>query len=164
MALAVESAAERAEVVVMAAAVADYRPASVSEAKIKKETSGDELPLRLVKNPAILAGLTALRRPGQVVVGFAAETAPTREELLDLGRSKAQRKGADLLVVNAVGWAAGFAFAGAGWPGVVTLVAVLAVAAATWAAIDGTRSRTVARESSESPESPASSRSRADAG
>ncbi|RKR76553.1 MFS transporter [Frondihabitans australicus] len=65
---------------------------------------------------------------------------------------------------SVVGWAAGFAFAGAGWPGVVTLVAVLAVAAATWAAIDGTRSRAVARESSESPESPESSRSRADAG
>lgn len=108
MALAVESAAEIADVVVMAAAVADYRPASVSETKIKKDAEGDELTLRLVKNPDILAGLAAARRPGQTVVGFAAETAPTRDELLELGRTKATRKGADLLVVNLVGWAAGF--------------------------------------------------------
>ncbi|GAA4265774.1 bifunctional phosphopantothenoylcysteine decarboxylase/phosphopantothenate--cysteine ligase CoaBC [Frondihabitans peucedani] len=108
MALAVESAAEVADVVIMAAAVADYRPETVSEAKIKKEQDVDGLTLRLVKNPDILRGLAALGRPGLTVVGFAAETAPDREALLELGRAKARRKGADLLVVNAVGWTAGF--------------------------------------------------------
>ncbi|BDZ52081.1 phosphopantothenoylcysteine decarboxylase [Frondihabitans sucicola] len=108
LALAVESAAEVADVVVMAAAVADYRPATVSEAKIKKDDNGDALTLHLVKNPDILQGLAALGREGLTVVGFAAETAPSRDELLELGRRKARRKGADLLVVNSVGWAAGF--------------------------------------------------------
>lgn len=108
MALAVESEAEVADVVVMAAAVADYRPETVSEAKIKKDDHGDGMTLHLVRNPDILRGLAALGRSSLTVVGFAAETAPSREELLELGRTKARRKGADLLVVNAVGWAAGF--------------------------------------------------------
>lgn len=108
MALAVESIAEVSDLIVMAAAVADYRPATVSELKIKKDDHGDDLTLQLVRNPDILAGLAANRRPGQLIVGFAAETAPDREALLELGRTKAARKKADLLVVNAVGWAAGF--------------------------------------------------------
>jgi phosphopantothenoylcysteine decarboxylase/phosphopantothenate--cysteine ligase len=108
MALAVESIAEVSDLIVMAAAVADYRPATVSESKIKKDDHGDDLTLQLVRNPDILAGLAANRRPGQLIVGFAAETAPDRESLLELGRTKAARKKADLLVVNAVGWAAGF--------------------------------------------------------
>lgn len=108
MALAVESAAEIADIVVMAAAVADYRPQTVSEAKIKKDDEGDALTLHLVKNPDILQGLASLHREGLTVVGFAAETASSPEALLELGRTKARRKGADLLVLNAVGWAAGF--------------------------------------------------------
>ncbi|MDF2442411.1 MAG: phosphopantothenoylcysteine decarboxylase / phosphopantothenate---cysteine ligase [Subtercola sp.] len=98
-----------ADIVIMAAAVADYRPREVAEGKIKKDTTGDVLTLELVKNPDILAELAAIRAPGQLVVGFAAETAGSREELLQLGRSKAARKRADYLVVNRVGWTEGFA-------------------------------------------------------
>lgn len=105
-AAALEEAAT-ADVVVMAAAVADYRPETVAEGKIKKETQGDVLELRLVRNPDILRELTAARRPGQTIVGFAAETAQG-EELLELGRAKAVRKGVDYLVVNRVGWTEGF--------------------------------------------------------
>jgi phosphopantothenoylcysteine decarboxylase/phosphopantothenate--cysteine ligase len=108
LAVAMRTRADGADVVVMAAAVADYRPATVSEAKIKKDDSGDALTLVLERTPDILAELSAARRPGQVVVGFAAETAPDREALLDLGRTKMARKGADLLALNVVGWSAGF--------------------------------------------------------
>ena len=106
---AVAQAAAQADVVVMAAAVADYRPETVADAKIKKETQGDTLRLTLVKNPDILAGLAANRSPGQTIVGFAAETVEGRDELLDLGRAKIARKGADYLVLNRVGWTEGFA-------------------------------------------------------
>lgn len=99
--------AATADVVVMAAAVADYRPETVAEGKIKKEAQGDVLDLRLVKNPDILRELTAARRAGQTIVGFAAETAEG-DELLELGRAKAARKGVDYLVLNRVGWTEGF--------------------------------------------------------
>lgn len=98
-----------ADVVVMAAAVADYRPEAVAEEKIKKDAQGDQLELRLVRNPDILRELTAARRPGQLMVGFAAETERDRERQLELGRTKAERKGVDLLVLNRVGWTEGFA-------------------------------------------------------
>ncbi|NQX28543.1 bifunctional phosphopantothenoylcysteine decarboxylase/phosphopantothenate--cysteine ligase CoaBC [Microbacteriaceae bacterium VKM Ac-2854] len=98
-----------ADIVIMAAAVADYRPVSQSESKIKKESTGDTLVLELVKNPDILAGLAANRGDGQLVVGFAAETEPDRDTLLALGRAKIERKGCDLLVLNRVGWTEGFA-------------------------------------------------------
>lgn len=101
--------APEADVVIMAAAVADYRPETVAQGKIKKETAGDTLQLSLVKNPDILQSLVQQRRDGLVIVGFAAETAASEAELLDLGRAKIRRKGADLLVLNAVGWTAGFA-------------------------------------------------------
>ncbi|PPF86295.1 phosphopantothenoylcysteine decarboxylase [Subtercola sp. Z020] len=97
------------DIVIMAAAVADYRPREVAEGKIKKDVTGDVLTLELVKNPDILAELAADRAPDQTVVGFAAETAATREELLELGRTKAARKRADYLVLNRVGWSEGFA-------------------------------------------------------
>lgn len=106
---AVEAAAPEVDVVIMAAAVADYRPETVADAKIKKETQGDVLDLRLVKNPDILKSIAERRRPGQVVVGFAAETEPDDAALLELGRAKIARKGADYLVVNRVGWTEGFA-------------------------------------------------------
>jgi phosphopantothenoylcysteine decarboxylase/phosphopantothenate--cysteine ligase len=105
-------AAGQADTVIMAAAVADYRPESVADAKIKKEKQGDALDLHLVKNPDVLMELTAARRADQVIVGFAAETEIDRDALLELGRAKAARKGVDFLVVNRVGWTEGFATEG----------------------------------------------------
>jgi phosphopantothenoylcysteine decarboxylase/phosphopantothenate--cysteine ligase len=114
----VESAVELAEVsyaaalgvdvIIMAAAVADYRPESVAESKIKKETAGDRLTLQLVKNPDILIELGRSRRPGQVIIGFAAETERDEAQLLELGRAKITKKGSDFLVVNSVGSGEGF--------------------------------------------------------
>lgn len=106
---AVTEAALEADVVVMAAAVADYRPADVSETKLKKDASDDGLTLELVRNPDILAGLGHAPHDGTLLVGFAAETEPDDDRLLALGRAKREAKGADLLVVNRVGWNEGFA-------------------------------------------------------
>jgi phosphopantothenoylcysteine decarboxylase/phosphopantothenate--cysteine ligase len=106
---AVTDAAAEADIVIMAAAVSDYRPAEVLDAKIKKEDTGAELTLRLVQNPDILASLASSARPGQRIVGFAAETTPGQDELLAIGRAKLSRKGCDFLVVNRVGWNEGFA-------------------------------------------------------
>jgi phosphopantothenoylcysteine decarboxylase/phosphopantothenate--cysteine ligase len=103
---AVAAAAVTADAVVMAAAVADYRPETRSEAKIKKDGQPPE-PLRLVENPDILAGLAAQRGPGRghpVLVGFAAETDTSQQA----ARAKLERKGCDLLVVNPVGSGLGF--------------------------------------------------------
>ena len=97
-------AAGPAELIIMAAAVADYRPETVADRKIKKETQGDTLDLRLVKNPDILHELTAGRHDGQVIVGFAAETEPDPDALLAIAVAKRERKGVDFLVVNRVGW------------------------------------------------------------
>ncbi|BFV55725.1 bifunctional phosphopantothenoylcysteine decarboxylase/phosphopantothenate--cysteine ligase CoaBC [Kitasatospora sp. CMC57] len=89
-----------ADAVVMAAAVADFRPAEYATGKIKKKDGEDPAPVALVRNPDILAELSAHRaRPGQLVVGFAAET----DDVLANGRAKLARKGCDLLVVNEVG-------------------------------------------------------------
>ena len=102
---AVLAAAKEADVVVMAAAVADYRPAVQAGSKIKKSADEAEgLVLELVRNPDILAELSAVRlRPGQLVVGFAAETGDESGDVLSHGRAKLARKGCDLLVVNEVG-------------------------------------------------------------
>ncbi len=110
--VAVLDAADGADAVVMAAAVADYRPGSVSDAKIKKDQQGDELALRLVRNPDVLAELSAASVPGRTVIGFAAETGADDDALLELGRTKIARKGCDFLVVNRVGWTEGFATEG----------------------------------------------------
>ncbi|MFD5752304.1 bifunctional phosphopantothenoylcysteine decarboxylase/phosphopantothenate--cysteine ligase CoaBC [Streptomyces sp. NPDC127033] len=97
---AVLKAAAEADAVVMAAAVADFRPAAYATGKIKKKDGEEPAPVALVRNPDILAELAAERpRPGQVVVGFAAET----DDVLANGRRKLRRKGCDLLVVNEVG-------------------------------------------------------------
>lgn len=104
---AVRAAAVGADVVVMAAAVADFRPAAVAGHKIKK-TAGEPAPIVLERTVDVLSGLVADRRPGQVVVGFAAETGDDDGDVLTHGRAKAIRKGADLLVVNAVGEGVGF--------------------------------------------------------
>lgn len=101
-------AASGADAVIMAAAVADYRPEVVAEAKITKEQQGDELVLRLVRNPDILAELSAEPRTVPTVIGFAAETEPDDAALLERGRAKLARKGCDYLVVNRVGWNEGF--------------------------------------------------------
>lgn len=99
---AVHAAAFDADAVVMAAAVADFRPSDAADHKIKK--SGTlPLPIELDENPDVLAELVAARRPGSVLVGFAAETGDERAGVLEHGRAKLARKGCDLLVVNAVG-------------------------------------------------------------
>ncbi|WP_031084758.1 bifunctional phosphopantothenoylcysteine decarboxylase/phosphopantothenate--cysteine ligase CoaBC [Streptomyces sp. NRRL WC-3549] len=97
---AVLEAAADADVVVMAAAVADFRPAAYATGKIKKRDGQEPEPVALVRNPDILAEVAGERaRPGQLVVGFAAET----DDVLANGRAKLRRKGCDLLVVNEVG-------------------------------------------------------------
>ena len=113
---AVREAARDADAVIMAAAVADYRPLAAATTKIKKSaptTSGrrNEAPMsiELTTNPDILAGLvTDPPRAGQVVVGFAAETGDDDGDVLFHGAAKARRKGAHLLAVNAVGEDLGF--------------------------------------------------------
>jgi phosphopantothenoylcysteine decarboxylase/phosphopantothenate--cysteine ligase len=99
---AVHKAAESADAVVMAAAVADFRPVATQGHKIKKSDAAPP-PIVLAENPDVLAELVAGRRPGQVLVGFAAETGDTEHTVLEHGRAKLTRKGCDLLVVNAVG-------------------------------------------------------------
>ena len=84
------------DVVLMAAAVVDFRPAAAFDGKLKK-AGGDELRLDLDRTPDILAGLAAARRPGQTIVGFAAEHGPGG---LEHGRNKLARKGVDAIVVN----------------------------------------------------------------
>lgn len=99
--------AAAADVVVMAAAVADYRPVEVSDRKLTKEAGGVPT-IELVENEDIVAALAAARKPGQLVIAFAAETPEDEAELLARARRKQQRKGVDLLVVNEVGWERGF--------------------------------------------------------
>jgi phosphopantothenoylcysteine decarboxylase/phosphopantothenate--cysteine ligase len=100
---AVVSAAVSADAVVMAAAPADFRPVSATDTKIKKSGDGSAPTLELTQTPDILAELSHDRvRPGQVVVGFAAETGDDTGSVLELGRAKLARKGCDLLVVNDV--------------------------------------------------------------
>jgi phosphopantothenoylcysteine decarboxylase/phosphopantothenate--cysteine ligase len=100
----VRAAAAGADVVVMSAAVADFRPADYADAKIKKTDDSSVPELRLVQNPHILRELGAERaRPGQTVVGFAAETGDAENSALELGRRKLGAYGVDLLVVNEVG-------------------------------------------------------------
>jgi phosphopantothenoylcysteine decarboxylase/phosphopantothenate--cysteine ligase len=99
---AVGKAAEGADAVVMAAAVADFRPVVNATHKIKKSGSVPAT-IPLAENPDVLAGLVASRRDGQVLVGFAAETGDAAGGVMAHGRVKLARKGCDLLVVNAVG-------------------------------------------------------------
>ena len=105
---AMDATAPDADVIVMAAAVADYSVAAVSEHKLRKQDSPGTLTLDLVENRDVVAGLVAARRPGQTIVAFAAETVDSEQELLERARAKAARKGVDLLAANAVGWTQGF--------------------------------------------------------
>jgi phosphopantothenoylcysteine decarboxylase/phosphopantothenate--cysteine ligase len=95
-------AAPDADVIVMAAAVADFRPRDARQHKIKKD-GGDPDPVVLARNSDILTELVRSRRTGQIVVGFAAETGDAEGDVVAHGRAKLARKGCDLLVVNAVG-------------------------------------------------------------
>ena len=97
---AVLTAAPACDAVVMAAAVADYRPVERLATK-RKKTGG--LTVELVQTPDVLAELGRDRRAGQVLVGFAAETGDAEGGVLEHGRAKLARKGCDLLVVNEVG-------------------------------------------------------------
>lgn len=101
-------AAAVADIVIKAAAVADFRPADVSDSKLKKGSDGEPAEIRLTRNPDILADLVAARAIGEVpsscvLVGFAAETGDTSGTVLEHGRAKLARKGCDFLVVNEVG-------------------------------------------------------------
>jgi phosphopantothenoylcysteine decarboxylase/phosphopantothenate--cysteine ligase len=91
-----------ADVVVMSAAVADFRPASVAGVKLKKGSAGEPSAVPLERNPDVLVELVTKRSPGQVVVGFAAETGDDDADVLTHARAKLARKGCDLLVVNDV--------------------------------------------------------------
>jgi phosphopantothenoylcysteine decarboxylase/phosphopantothenate--cysteine ligase len=115
---AVTQAAKDADVVVMAAAVADFRPKAYAAAKIKKThaATADGGPdesaptIELVRNPDVLAGLVASRGAAEqpFIVGFAAETGDETGSVMDLARAKLARKGCDLLVANEVGVDKGF--------------------------------------------------------
>jgi phosphopantothenoylcysteine decarboxylase / phosphopantothenate---cysteine ligase len=94
--------AQDADVVVMAAAVADFRPESAAATKLKKGGASEPSSVPLVRNPDVLAELVTKRTPGQLVVGFAAETGDADADVLTHARAKLERKGCDLLVVNDV--------------------------------------------------------------
>ena len=91
-----------ADVVIMAAAVADFRPEAEADTKLKKGQADDALStIRLTENPDILKGLMEMREAGDTaatVIGFAAET----DNELENGRAKLKRKGADMLMLNSV--------------------------------------------------------------
>ncbi|MDY5786168.1 bifunctional phosphopantothenoylcysteine decarboxylase/phosphopantothenate--cysteine ligase CoaBC [Corynebacterium sp.] len=113
---AMNSRVGSADVVIMAAAVADFRPAAEASSKMKKGVADDALSrIELVENPDVLRGIVDKRRAGETsatIVGFAAET----DDVLSNGRAKLQRKGADLLMVNSVAGGAVFGQArNSGW-------------------------------------------------
>jgi phosphopantothenoylcysteine decarboxylase/phosphopantothenate--cysteine ligase len=97
MQTAMERAAEDHDVIVMAAAVADFRPVTVARNKLKKRDGVPEIVLE--PTPDILAGLGAAKRPGQILVGFAAET----DDLVANATAKLEKKRLDLIVANDVG-------------------------------------------------------------
>ena len=95
-----------ADVIVMAAAVADYAPVAVSATKMKKTDDGSSPTIELRRTPDVLAELVALQQathPDLTIVGFAAETGDAQSDVLTHGAAKLARKGCDLLVVNQVG-------------------------------------------------------------
>ncbi|BBY31947.1 hypothetical protein MMIN_00080 [Mycolicibacter minnesotensis] len=119
---AVVKHAPEAHVLVMAAAVADFRPVRVAPAKIKKGPGEDDQPptIDLVRNEDVLAGAVRARTDGQLpnmraIVGFAAETGDENGDVLFHARAKLRRKGCDLLVVNAVGDGRAFVDHNDGW-------------------------------------------------
>lgn len=91
------------DAVIMAAAVADFRPTTTADTKLKKGTSSEPSSIALTRNPDILADIVT-RYPHLTTVGFAAETGDLDHSVLQLGREKLARKGCDLLMVNEVGF------------------------------------------------------------
>ncbi|WJY68134.1 Coenzyme A biosynthesis bifunctional protein CoaBC [Corynebacterium auris] len=142
---AMDERAAQADVIIMSAAVSDYRPETEATSKLKKGESDDALSsLRLVENPDVLRGLVEKRQAGEtkaVIVGFAAET----DNPLEYGKAKLERKGADLLMVNSVAGGKVFGQArNSGWligrDGSVAEIAdgpKHVVAAQIWDAIEG---------------------------
>ena len=103
---AVFKAAMTADVIVMAAAIADYKPKSTEKAKMKKSEDGSSPTIELIRTKDILSALVTRRNasnPDQLIVGFAAETGDNHGSVLEHGVAKLQRKGCDLLVINEVG-------------------------------------------------------------
>ena len=112
-------ASAAADVLIMSAAVADFRPAEFAEFKIKKSADSEDAPvIQLVRNPDILREVVVRRQQAheagestlgpKLIVGFAAETGSVEKTPLELGREKLQRKGTDFLAVNTVGVNRGF--------------------------------------------------------
>lgn len=112
-------ASAAADVLIMSAAVADFRPAEFAEFKIKKSADSEDAPvIHLVRNPDILREVVVRRQQAReagdstlgpkLIVGFAAETGSAEKTPLELGREKLQRKGTDFLAVNTVGVNRGF--------------------------------------------------------
>ena len=112
-------ASAAADVLIMSAAVADFRPAEFAEFKIKKSADSEDAPvIQLVRNPDILREVVVRRQQAReagdsvlgpkLIVGFAAETGSAEKTPLELGREKLQRKGTDFLAVNTVGVNRGF--------------------------------------------------------
>lgn len=101
---AMQAESDAADVVVMAAAVADFRPAHPGDSKVKRGEIGSSVSLPLAENPDVLVGLVQQRGGAltPLIVGFAAETGDPERDVLTLGREKLTRKGCDLLVVNDV--------------------------------------------------------------
>lgn len=110
---AVLDAQSNTDMLIMSAAVADFRPAEYAEYKIKKTADSSDAPtIQLVRNPDILREIVELRQKtgmgARLIVGFAAETGSAEHTPLDLGREKLVRKGCDFLALNTVGVAQGF--------------------------------------------------------
>lgn len=99
MATMVEKIFPSTDLLIMAAAIADFRPVDVAEQKIKKRDGQSQLDLRLIQTKDILKTTAATKRPDQFVVGFAAET----NDLLKNANKKLARKNADMIVANSVG-------------------------------------------------------------
>ena len=97
-----------ADYVVMAAAVADYRPRSVSDHKLKKTDADSAMSIELERTPDIAQELGEHKKPGQVVVSFAAETESDDDALVEIARAKGLAKKSDWVVANRVGWQVGF--------------------------------------------------------
>lgn len=107
MAQAVADQLPETDILIMAAAVADYRPRQVAEGKLKKESWGANPTIELVENPDILRSVASSAHRPPVLIGFGAETGG-EEEVIEKGARKARAKGADLLAVNRVGDGRGF--------------------------------------------------------
>jgi phosphopantothenoylcysteine decarboxylase/phosphopantothenate--cysteine ligase len=105
---AVRSQSKKADVIIMAAAVADFTPSNYSETKIKKTEDKLVPDIELKRTEDILQSLVATKSPGQYIVGFAAETGDSPASVVEHGLAKLNRKNCDLLVVNEVGRNKGF--------------------------------------------------------